>query len=73
MCSFHYVSDFSGYTEVLYHPKTIHIFLYFKDIVTGMQFGRFGREDGALVMTTRGIQFSLIKIILVVLCFYLLQ
>ncbi len=22
MCSFHYGSDFSGYTEVLYHPKT---------------------------------------------------
>ena len=23
MCSFHYVSDISGYTEVLYHSKTI--------------------------------------------------
>ncbi len=23
MCSFHYVSDISGYTEVLYHPKTV--------------------------------------------------
>ncbi|XP_077996781.1 BBSome complex member BBS1-like [Glandiceps talaboti] len=25
-----------------------------QDAVTGMQFGRFGREDGALVMTTKG-------------------
>ena len=24
------------------------------DVVTGMRFGRFGREDGALVMTTSG-------------------
>ena len=23
MCSFHYGSDISGYTEVLYHPKTV--------------------------------------------------
>ncbi len=23
MCSVHYGSDFSGYTEVLYHPKTV--------------------------------------------------
>ena len=24
------------------------------DVVTGMKFGRFGREDSTLVMTTRG-------------------
>ncbi len=25
MCSFHYVSDISGYTEALYHPKTVQL------------------------------------------------
>ena len=28
MCSFHYVSDISGYTEVLYHPKTVFSILF---------------------------------------------
>ncbi len=27
MCSFHYVSDISAYTEVLYHPNSV-VFLY---------------------------------------------
>ncbi len=31
MCSFHYGSDFSGYTEVLYHPKTVLNLLSFHE------------------------------------------
>ena len=31
-----------------------HSFVSLKDVINGMKFGRFGREDGALVMTTIG-------------------
>ena len=27
---------------------------FFQDVIVGMQFGRFGREDGALIMVTKG-------------------
>lgn len=30
-------------------------FVLFQDVVQGMKFGRFGREDGVLVMTTKGL------------------
>ncbi|XP_019630714.1 PREDICTED: Bardet-Biedl syndrome 1 protein-like [Branchiostoma belcheri] len=38
----------------VYNEKYLVNTIKTEDIVTGMKFGRFGREDGALVMTTKG-------------------
>ncbi|XP_002732274.1 BBSome complex member BBS1-like [Saccoglossus kowalevskii] len=38
----------------VYRDKYLVNVIKSQDAVTGMQFGRFGREDGALVMTTKG-------------------
>eukprot|EP00794_Sanderia_malayensis_P020242 gene20242-22224_t len=38
----------------IYKDKYLVNLFRAEDVVTGMQFGRFGREDGALVMTTKG-------------------
>ncbi|XP_064623947.1 Bardet-Biedl syndrome 1 protein homolog isoform X2 [Lineus longissimus] len=39
---------------LIYKDKYLVNTMKTEDIVTGMQFGKFGREDGALIMTTRG-------------------
>ncbi|KAG7280084.1 hypothetical protein CRUP_018040 [Coryphaenoides rupestris] len=38
----------------LYRDKTLLSVVRTPDVVTGLRFGRYGREDGALVLTTRG-------------------
>ena len=38
----------------VYKEKYLVDVITTSDVVTGMRFGRFGREDGALVMTTSG-------------------
>ena len=38
----------------IYRDKYLVDVVKCEDIVTGMKFGRFGREDSSLVMTTKG-------------------
>ena len=38
----------------LYRDKNLVSTIKSPDVVTGLRFGRYGREDGALVMTTKG-------------------
>ena len=38
----------------IYKEKYLVDVINMPDVVTGMKFGKFGREDGTLVMTTRG-------------------
>lgn len=38
----------------IYKDKYLVNTIKTEDVVTAMKFGRFGREDGALIMTTRG-------------------
>ncbi|CAL8284178.1 unnamed protein product [Merluccius merluccius] len=38
----------------LYREKNLVSVIKTPDVVTGLRFGRYGREDGALVMTTKG-------------------
>eukprot|EP00111_Clytia_hemisphaerica_P010146 TCONS_00029654-protein len=38
----------------IYRDKVLASTLHTQDVIHGMKFGRFGREDGALVMTTIG-------------------
>ncbi|XP_047132073.1 Bardet-Biedl syndrome 1 protein homolog isoform X1 [Hydra vulgaris] len=38
----------------IYKDKTLCDIINTPDVVTGLKFGRFGREDGTLVMTTKG-------------------
>ena len=41
----------------LYRDKYLVNVFSTRDIVTGMRYGRFGREDSTLVMTTKGKNF----------------
>ena len=38
----------------IYRDKYLVDKIKCEDVVTGMKFGRFGREDASLVMTTKG-------------------
>ena len=38
----------------LYKEKYLVNVISTEDVVTGLRFGRFGREDATLIMTTRG-------------------
>jgi len=38
----------------IYRDKVLCNIINTQDIVTGIKFGRFGREDGSLIMTTKG-------------------
>lgn len=40
----------------VYRDKYLVDVIKCEDVVTGMKFGRFGREDSSLVMTTKGIK-----------------
>lgn len=50
------------YFEIYLHEQIIYlnkllsyvIVNIYQDVVTGMRYGRFGREDGTLVMATKG-------------------
>ncbi len=59
MCSFRYVSDISGYTEVLYHPKTSLIFVeipYFRMVTKTHRVERAGSTKE--LETTITVQFA---------------
>ena len=40
---------------LIYRDKYMVGSMKTEDVVTGMKFGRFGREDSTLVMTTKGV------------------
>ena len=39
---------------LIYRDKYMVGIIKTEDVVTGMKFGRFGREDSTLIMTTKG-------------------